>query len=98
MTLKQSIFTVIGFGFGFAVLGFIEGLLMGTFHPSYYRAYSPSMASFSDEDLLSVAIGLGVENGLLLGVAIGFVIVIIMLVRELKLAKFSKQESDNKSI
>jgi hypothetical protein len=98
MTLKQSVFTVIGFGIGFAILGFFEGLLMGTFHPSYYRAYSPSMASFTDEELLSVAIGLGVENGLLLGLAIGFIIVIIMLVRELKLAKLSRDGSDTKNV
>jgi hypothetical protein len=90
MTLKQSILTVGGIGIVTSLLGLIEGIIMGSLHPAYYRAYSYSTKDFTDEELRSVAIGLGVENGLLLGLGIGFLIVIIMVFRELKLARLSK--------
>lgn len=91
MTLRQSISTVAGFGVITGLVGLLEGFLMGTYHPAYYRAFSPSTESLTDEELRSVAIGLGIENGLLLGLGIGFMIIVIMVFRELKLANLRSE-------
>ena len=63
MRLKQSILTIGGLGIVTSLLGLVEGMIMGTYRPAYYRAYSHSTKDFTDEELRSVAIGLGIEVG-----------------------------------
>lgn len=88
MNILKAIVTVAGTAIGFAAFGGAVGAGLGKYAPAYYRQtfYVRDSANFEPIEL---GLGLGITQGLIWGICVGVLIVVILVWKEIRIAKSS---------
>lgn len=76
----------------FGAIGMAIGYLIGSFMPGYYRSVFVGGDS-PDFDPLTVGIGQGLTQGVVLGAAVGLILVLASWWKEAKLAELAQREN-----
>lgn len=89
MTITKGLGTVAGCTAVCGALGGLMGYLIGRFAPGAYSAFFPPRHG-QEIDPIQVGLGLGIPQGMLVGVAIGIIIVVIVTWYEIR----TREKSD----
>ena len=89
MTVTKGLGTVAGCAVVCGALGGLMGYLIGRFAPGAYAAFFPARHG-QEIDPIQVGLGLGIPQGMLVGIAIGIIIVALVTWYEIR----TREKSD----